>query len=59
MISVDKIEADDVIGYLASTKLKNEVYIMSADRDFLQLVNDRVTVYNPVKKIYYRSNYVK
>ncbi len=26
---------------------------MSADQDFLQLVNDRVTVWSPIKKIFY------
>ena len=58
IICVDGIEADDVIGYLA-TKLENynatkEVTIMSADRDFLQLVSDKVKVYSPVKKKIYK-----
>ncbi len=34
-------------------KLKDEVIIMSADQDFLQLVNDRITVWSPIKKIFY------
>ena len=48
------IEADDVIAYLA-----NEVYdtseciIMSTDQDYLQLVNDRITVWSPTKKKMY------
>jgi len=58
MICVDGIEADDVIGYLA-TKLENfnatrEVTIMSADKDFIQLVSDKVQVYSPVKKKIYK-----
>jgi len=51
---IDKIEADDTIAYLAQ-KLKNDVVIYSADQDFLQLVNDRVTVYSPIKKKFYKQ----
>jgi len=58
LVSIDKVEADDVIGHLV-TKLKDEVYIMSADNDFIQLVNDKVTVYSPVKKIFYTPTVVK
>lgn len=57
-ICVDKLEADDVIGYL-STKFHNEVpdsnvFIMSSDADFLQLINERITVYSPTKKKIYK-----
>jgi len=52
LIAIDKIEADDVIGYLA-TNLPNEVVIMSADKDFLQLVSPKVLVYSPIKKKFY------
>ena len=38
VISIDKIEADDTIAYIAHTLLNKEVTIMSADQDFLQLV---------------------
>ena len=51
---IDKIEADDTIAYL-SQKLKDDVVIYSADQDFLQLVDDRVTVYSPIKKKFYKS----
>ena len=51
---IDKIEADDTIAYL-SQKLKDDVIIYSADQDFLQLVNNRVTVYSPIKKKFYKS----
>ena len=58
LICIDGIEADDTIGYL-STKLENfkstkEVTIMSADKDFLQLVSDKIKVYSPVKKKIYK-----
>jgi DNA polymerase-1 len=54
---IDKIEADDTIAYL-SQKLKDDVVIYSADQDFLQLVNDRVTVYSPIKKKFYKQKEV-
>ena len=53
VISIDKIEADDAIAYIAHKLLDKEVTIMSADQDFLQLVNDRITVWSPIKKIFY------
>lgn len=51
----DRIEADDVIGYIASQLIKeNEgCTIMSSDKDFLQLVTDNVKVYSPTKKKLY------
>lgn len=52
---IDKIEADDTIAYL-SQKLKDDIVIYSADQDFLQLVDDRVTVYSPIKKKFYKPN---
>lgn len=56
-ICIDKLEADDVIGYLSQkiyTEHKDaEIYVMSSDNDFLQLVNDRTKVYSPTKKKIY------
>lgn len=55
-ISVDHIEADDVIAFLATEYFKEPhqtVTIMSADKDFLQLVNERVRVWSPTKKKLY------
>ena len=57
LISIDKIEADDVIGYIAC-KLDGEVTIMSSDKDYLQLVSDRVSVYSPTKKKFYDRDLV-
>jgi len=44
-------EADDVIGTLArkAVALSYSVYVVSSDKDMLQLVNDRVCVLNPPK----------
>ena len=56
----DGIEADDVIGYIATTlRQENEkVVIMSTDKDFLQLVNKDVSVYSPSKKKIYNIDEV-
>lgn len=57
LISMDNLEADDIIGYLSQYIYKeyndSEQYIMSSDNDFLQLVNDRIKVYSPTKKKIY------
>lgn len=57
LIAIDKIEADDVIGWITS-QLDGEMTIMSSDRDYLQLVSDRITVYSPTKKQFYDPNVV-
>ena len=57
LISIDKIEADDVIGYIAG-KLNGEITIMSSDKDYLQLVSDKISVYSPTKKKFYDRDLV-
>ncbi|MBI3379924.1 hypothetical protein HY029_04170 [Candidatus Gottesmanbacteria bacterium] len=44
-------EADDVIGTIAKKANADEVIIVTGDRDILQLVDDKVGVYMPVKGI--------
>ena len=58
VISIDKIEADDTIAYIAHTLMNEDVTIMSSDQDFLQLVNDRITVWSPTKKKFYTPRMV-
>ena len=56
VISVDNIEADDVVAYITKQYYRNydnKVTIVSTDRDFLQLINDNISVYSPIKKILY------
>ena len=56
MLSVDNIEADDAIAYIANevyTDPNQKVQIVSTDRDFLQLVNNRISVWSPIKKKMY------
>ena len=52
LVVIDKVEADDVIGYLAR-QFNEQVFILSTDQDYLQLVTDKVSVYSPIKKIIY------
>ena len=58
LVSIDKIEADDSIGYLTS-KLPEKVVILSSDQDYLQLVSNRVSVFSPIKKKIYYPQEVK
>jgi len=55
-VILDKVEADDIIAYLCD-KLPNhpddKIFIVSSDKDFLQLVNKNVIVYRPMEKKYY------
>lgn len=53
-ITIPNIEADDTIGYITNSLLSDSrITIMSSDKDFLQLVNDRVNVWSPTKKVLY------
>lgn len=45
-IEQDGIEADDIIGYL-SHEAEGEVIIVSNDKDFFQLINQRIKVWSP------------
>jgi DNA polymerase-1 len=57
----DGMEADDVIGYITNDLLKEdeEGVIVSTDKDFLQLVNDKVSVFSPTKKKHYTKEEVQ
>lgn len=52
LISIDKVEADDVISYLAQQfdKANKKVTIVSSDKDFLQIITDNIEVYSPIEK---------
>ncbi|MGB7296070.1 MAG: DNA polymerase I, partial [Candidatus Aminicenantales bacterium] len=57
----ENYEADDVLGSLARKAGKGRVpsVIVSTDKDLLQLVDKRTTVYNPAKEIYLDEAKVK
>lgn len=52
ILALDHIEADDAIAYVSELVTKNggTSIIYSTDKDFFQMVNENVKVYNPVKK---------
>jgi DNA polymerase-1 len=59
LISIDGIEADDTMAYISQQLLpKSDVILMSTDKDFLQLVDDRVKVWSPTKKKLYNKEKV-
>ena len=49
---MEKLEADDIMAYLAkrASSAGKKVTIVSSDKDFLQLIDNNVQVYAPVKK---------
>ena len=51
ILEVIRFEADDVIGTLArkAADASHPVYVVSSDKDMMQLVNDRVQILNPPK----------
>ena len=58
-MAMDKVEADDVIAYISQQIYDDsEIHIMSTDKDFLQLVDDRVHVWNPTKRMSYNPTRV-
>ena len=60
-VSIDKVEADDIIAYLSKTipkDSKDKAFIVSSDKDFIQLVSDNVIVYRPIEKNYYTKETV-
>ena len=60
-VSIDKVEADDIIAYLCNKVIndpKDKAFIVSSDKDFIQLVNDNVIVYRPMEKEYYTKQTV-
>jgi DNA polymerase I len=60
VMTIDLVEADDTIAYLASliSERGNKAIILSTDKDFLQLVDENVSIWNPVKKKLYTPDSV-
>ncbi len=53
-----KLEADDVISWLGKT-IPGKKIIISVDRDFIQLVAEDISYYNPIKKLLVDSHNFK
>jgi DNA polymerase-1 len=59
---LDKVEADDIIAVLAEKLVKKHnstCFIVSSDKDFLQLVTDKIILYRPMEKEYYTPKVVE
>ena len=59
---IDKVEADDIIAVLSKKLVKKHnstCFRVSSDKDFLQLVTDKIIVYRPMEKEYYTPSSVK
>jgi len=60
LVSIDGIEADDTMAYISQQLLpKSDIMLMSTDKDFLQLVDDRVKVWSPTKKKLYTKDVIQ
>jgi DNA polymerase I len=61
-LALDKVEADDIIAHLATTITNNNdnsrAYIVSSDKDFIQLTSPKIVVYRPIEKDYYTPDTV-
>lgn len=55
VIQIPKLEADDIIAYLAqaSDRSGHKATIVSMDKDFLQLVSPNISVWSPMVKVLY------
>jgi DNA polymerase-1 len=62
ILSLDGVEADDIIAFLSkelTKEKKNKVYLVSADNDFLQLVDENISMYRSVEKEFVNPTVVK
>ena len=61
-VQIDKVEADDVIAYVGeklSHDKNNKIFIVSSDKDYLQLAKENLIIYRPIEKKYYTSSTVE
>ena len=53
-INVEKNEADDLIAYYCQISENEQKTIFSGDKDLIQLISDKVSIYSPSTKQYYK-----
>jgi 5'-3' exonuclease len=53
-VEVPNNESDDLIAYYCKIALDENITIFSADKDLTQLISERVQIYSPIKKEYYK-----
>ena len=54
-IEVVGVEADDLIAEYCKISKDEQITIFSADKDLTQLISERVTIYSPSSKQYYKN----
>lgn len=54
-IMSNHLEADDIIYYISKNKLGKK-FVVSSDKDLLQIVDENTSVYSPTKKIVYNTD---
>ena len=53
-LEVEHSEADDLIAYYCKISEDEQKTIFSSDRDLTQLISDKVTIYSPSNKLYFK-----
>ncbi len=48
-------EADDLIAHYCKIATEEKIIIFSADKDLTQLISERVTIYSPIHKQYFKN----
>lgn len=61
LVSLDKVEADDIISFIAKGFSRNnsKTTIVSSDKDFLQIIDNNIEVHAPVKKKTFDINNIR
>jgi 5'-3' exonuclease len=54
-VNIENNEADDLIAYYCLIAEEENITIFSGDRDLTQLISDRVSIYSPNTKKYYKK----
>jgi 5'-3' exonuclease len=54
-LEVEHSEADDLIAYYCQISEDEDKTIFSSDKDLTQLISERVTIYSPQQKQYYKN----
>jgi 5'-3' exonuclease len=53
-LETENSEADDLIAHYCKVSLEEEKTIFSSDRDLTQLISEKVSIYSPQAKRYYK-----
>jgi DNA polymerase I len=59
VIKQEYFEADDLIAnYSSKLSKNNNITIISSDKDLYQLINENVSIYDPMKKKYFSKVFI-